>query len=217
MTAARAWPLTSSRSVCSWCSMWMSEVEMKVWMRGRCGVLDRPPGGVDVGLVGAGQAADRRALDPAGDRLDRLEVAGRGDREAGLDHVDAQTRQLLGDLHLLGGVERDAGRLLAVPQRGVEDVDAVCVSLPVPLVLLLLYFVSNDLVSRGYRAAQRYSPRGGRRRRSARLSKPVSHSLACSVAQDARHRWRFVGCAASSPRHSASTGSPSSPWGSPWS
>ena len=24
--------------VCSWCSMWMSEVEMKVWMRGRCGV-----------------------------------------------------------------------------------------------------------------------------------------------------------------------------------
>ena len=34
-TAARAWPLTSSRVDCSWCSMWMSDVEMKVWMRGR--------------------------------------------------------------------------------------------------------------------------------------------------------------------------------------
>ena len=34
-TAARACPFTSSREDCSWCSMWMSLVEMKVWMRGR--------------------------------------------------------------------------------------------------------------------------------------------------------------------------------------
>src|SRR3954453_11835147 len=34
-TAARAWPFTSSRVVWSWCSMWMSLVEMKVWMHGR--------------------------------------------------------------------------------------------------------------------------------------------------------------------------------------
>ena len=34
-TEARAEPLTSSRVDCSWCSMWMSLVEMKVWMRGR--------------------------------------------------------------------------------------------------------------------------------------------------------------------------------------
>ena len=98
---------------------------MNVWMRGRCGVADRPPGGVDVGLVGAGEAADHRALDRARDLLHGLEVAGRGDREAGLDHVDPQPRQLLGDLHLLGGVQRDAGRLLAVSQGGVENVDAV--------------------------------------------------------------------------------------------
>ena len=96
---------------------------MKVWIRGRSAVLDRVPGGVDVGLVGAREAADHRALDAAGDRLDRLEVAGRGDREAGLDHVDAEPRQLLGDLDLLLGVERDPRRLLAVAQRGVEDVD----------------------------------------------------------------------------------------------
>ena len=41
-TAARAWPLTSSRSVCSWCSMWMSEVEMNVWIRGRWASLIAP-------------------------------------------------------------------------------------------------------------------------------------------------------------------------------
>jgi hypothetical protein len=34
-TAARAWPLTSSRVDCSWWTMWMSDVEMNVWMRGR--------------------------------------------------------------------------------------------------------------------------------------------------------------------------------------
>ena len=55
------------------------------------------------------------------DRLHRLEVALAGNREAGLDHVDAEARELLGDLELLGDVERDAGRLLAVAQRRVED------------------------------------------------------------------------------------------------
>ena len=94
---------------------------------GPLGILDRTPGGVDVGLVGAGEAADHRALDLARDRLHGLEVAGRGDREPGLDHVDAEARELLGDLHLLLGVERDPRRLLAVAERGVEDVDAVCV------------------------------------------------------------------------------------------
>ena len=34
-TDARAVPLTSSRVDCSWCSMWMSDVEMNVWTRGR--------------------------------------------------------------------------------------------------------------------------------------------------------------------------------------
>ena len=48
----------------------------------------------------------------------------------GLDDVDAEARELLGDLELLGGVERDARRLLAVAQRGVnlaclDDVDVV--------------------------------------------------------------------------------------------
>ena len=126
-TAARAWPLTSSRVVCSWWVMWMSEVEMNVWIRGRGGIANRAPGGVDVGLVGAREAADHGALDLAGDLLDRLEVARRGDRKAGLDDVDAKAPELLSDLDLLLRVQGDARRLLAVPQRRVEDVDAVCV------------------------------------------------------------------------------------------
>ena len=79
--------------------------------------------------VRASPAIDR-ALDLAGDRLHGLEVAGRGDREAGLDDVDAQARELLGDLELLGRVERDARRLLAVAQRRVEDQYSVGVVRP---------------------------------------------------------------------------------------
>ncbi len=89
------------------------------------GVFDRAPGGVDVPLVGAGQAADDRPFDRLRDPLDRLEVPRRGDREAGLDHVDAEARELLGDLQLLDRVQRDPRRLLPVAQGGVEDVDAV--------------------------------------------------------------------------------------------
>ena len=60
-----------------------------------------------------------------GDGLDRFEVALAGDREPGLDHVDPESGQLLGDLELLAHVEGDAGRLLAVPQGGVEDLHMV--------------------------------------------------------------------------------------------
>src|SRR5262249_27608180 len=94
---------------------------------GTLGVLDRVPGGVDVRLVGAREPADHRALHRAGDPLPRLEVAGRGDREAGLDHVHAEARELLRDLDLLLRVQGDAGRLLAVAQRRIEDVHAVLV------------------------------------------------------------------------------------------
>ena len=63
--------------------------------------------------------------DLAGDGLHRLEVAGRGDGEAGLDHVHAEVLQGVGDLQLLGQVHAGAGRLLAVAQGGVEDDQAV--------------------------------------------------------------------------------------------
>ena len=89
------------------------------------GVPHRLPGPVDVLEPGAGQAGDDRALHRLGDGLDRLEVAVAGDREPGLDDVDPEARELVGDLELLADVERDAGRLLAVPQGRVEDQDLV--------------------------------------------------------------------------------------------
>ncbi|MHC2538097.1 hypothetical protein ACVJMY_007666 [Bradyrhizobium diazoefficiens] len=84
---------------------------------------------VDVGGMGAGQAGDDGVLGAAGDLADRLEVALGGDREAGLDDVDAHIIQELGDLELLLEGHGGAGALLAVAQRGVENDDAVLVGL----------------------------------------------------------------------------------------
>jgi len=71
--------------------------------------------------MGSRQAGDHRSFDRARDLLHRLEIARRGDWKARLDHVHAQPRQLLGDLQLFLCVQRDAGRLLPVTQRRVED------------------------------------------------------------------------------------------------
>ena len=88
---------------------------------GALGGAHRVPTTVDVGELGARETRDDRAIYRPRDRLYRLEVALAGDGEPGLDHVDAEPGQLLRDLELLGHVERDARRLLAVAQRGVED------------------------------------------------------------------------------------------------
>ena len=142
-TAAFACPFTSSRVVWSWCSMWMSEVEMNVWIRGRCESLI------------AFQAASMSALWVRA----RPQITGPSTLRAiastaskspgevigkpGLDHVDAEPGELLRDLDLLLRVQRDAGRLLAVAQRRVEDLDAVLLWYfggPVHGLLLLIAF-----------------------------------------------------------------------------
>ena len=56
---------------------------------------------------------------------DGLEIAVRGDGEAGLDDVDAHGVEEVGDLDLLLERHGRAGALLAVAQGGVEDQDAV--------------------------------------------------------------------------------------------
>jgi hypothetical protein len=93
-------------------------------------VADRFPRSVDV-LVGcARQSGDLRPLHGLGDLADSLEIPDRGDREPRLDDVDLEPGELLGDLELLFGVERDARRLLAVAQGGIEDEDLVHGNLP---------------------------------------------------------------------------------------
>ncbi len=89
------------------------------------GVLDSGGGAVDVVRVAAGQTADDRAFDLARDGLDALEIAGRRDRKAGLDHVDAEIFEGVRHLQLLGQVHAGAGGLFAVAQGRVEDDQAV--------------------------------------------------------------------------------------------
>jgi len=122
-TISRVMARTWSGVFLIWYFMWIGLVEMNVWMPGDLGLLHRVPADAHVLLDGAGQSGDTRAPDLAGDQGHRLEVALRGDRKAGLDDVDAHALELAGDLELLGLVHRRAGRLLAVAQRGVEDLD----------------------------------------------------------------------------------------------
>ena len=91
------------------------------------GVLHGVGGGHDVGGVGAGEAGDHRAIlgEAPGDGLHAVEIAGAGDGEAGLDDIDAELVQCIGHAQLLVEVHREAGRLLAVAQRGVEEDDPV--------------------------------------------------------------------------------------------
>ena len=105
--------------------MWMSLVAMNVWMRGRSESLTAFQAASMSCLLVRASPQMTGPFDLPRDRLHGLEVAGRGDREAGLDHVHAEPRELVGDLELLLLVQRDARRLLAVAQGRVEDQDPV--------------------------------------------------------------------------------------------
>ncbi len=75
------------------------------------------------------EAADHGVLGALGDFVDGGEIAVRGDREAGLDDVDAHGVEQFGDLELFLMGHGRARALLAVAQRRVEDHDAVLVGL----------------------------------------------------------------------------------------
>src|SRR5260370_291795 len=85
------------------------------------GALERFAGTANVRLVGSGQTANRAAPDRAGDRLNGLEVAIRGRRKSGLDHVDLQSLELLGNAHFLLARHRRARTLLPVAESRIED------------------------------------------------------------------------------------------------
>ena len=77
----------------------------------------------DVGFDRAGEAGDDGVLGARRDGRDGLEVALGGDRETGLDNVDAHRVENLGHLQLVFKIHRRAGRLFAVAERRVENDD----------------------------------------------------------------------------------------------
>ena len=83
------------------------------------------PGGVDVARHAAGQTANDRPFDLAGDGLDGGEVPVADDGEARLDDIDLEAGELAGDLQLLAQIHGGAGALFAVAQCRVEYNDAV--------------------------------------------------------------------------------------------
>ena len=81
------------------------------------------PGPLNVRAASARQAGNDGTAYDFGDRLHRLEVTLRGDREPGLDHVYTQAIKLVREPQFLLLVHAATRRLLAVPQRGVENRD----------------------------------------------------------------------------------------------
>ena len=90
-------------------------------------LAERLPSPINVIRVAARQTADHRPLDLPGNRLHRLEIARRGDREARFDDVDTEVLERLGDLQLFPQVHAGAWRLLAVAKRRVENDQAIVV------------------------------------------------------------------------------------------
>ena len=97
---------------------------------------DRLGATIDVLEGGAREPADHGVLGALGDLVDGGEIAVRGDREAGLDDVDAHLVEQGGDFELFLVRHGRAGALLAVAQRGVENDDAVLLGLRVRLARL---------------------------------------------------------------------------------
>ena len=94
---------------------------MNVWMRRRRARAERHAGAVDIGRTAPGEARNDGAVDEGGDRPHRFGVRLGRDREPGLDDVDAERRELTGQLELFVDPHREARGLLAVPQGRVED------------------------------------------------------------------------------------------------
>ena len=90
---------------------------------GRFSTADRIVGCFDVLVYAAGQRADGRAADGIRDGCDRSCITGRRSCKAGLDDVDLERFELLCDLNLLVEVHGTAGRLLAVAQGRVKNLN----------------------------------------------------------------------------------------------
>ena len=166
----------------------MSLVAMKVWMRGRTAPSSARPARSTSGVPVRARPATRRLAQLARHRAHGLEVALARDREARLDHVDAEPLELARERELLVQVHAAARRLLAVAQRGVEDAEQLSSLMASPLAGL----ASRGSPARSPRALRpsasaRSTRRGPRPRRGAR-SRTASRSAPARSARSRRPR-----------------------------
>ena len=140
--------MTHARSFCSFVSMWMSLVASEM----ATASTPQSMRGLDVGDVRAVPAEHRRLQAQVRDLLDDLALVAAHDRDAGLDLVDADPVEHLGDRDLLGVREHDAGGLLAVTQRRVVELYRRCaeVALDRQLHICVVSTRANLLVSPGF-------------------------------------------------------------------
>ena len=82
---------------------------MKVWMRAELAPFSASPARAMSASLARASEQTVESLIAFGDRLHGLEIAVAGDRKAGLDHVDAQLLERLGDAQLLVPGHRGAG------------------------------------------------------------------------------------------------------------
>ncbi len=87
----------------------------------RIGRLDRLARPRDIVFIGARQRTHGGILDGLGNGVDRIEVARRGRRETGLDHIDAHLFKLAGNTQLFFLGHRGARALLAVAQGRIKN------------------------------------------------------------------------------------------------
>src|SRR5262245_57486982 len=89
------------------------------------GILHLLPASIDIQFAGTGQAGYGHGANLLGYSLYRFEVAVGRDREPGFDDVHAQSLELARQQEFFLYVHAGAGRLLAISQGSVEDVNAV--------------------------------------------------------------------------------------------
>src|SRR5262249_15387558 len=102
------------------------EEDMQPRLRCRLQGFDRR---VNVLPFRARQGCDRRVADFASHSLHSFQISSRGNWKAGFDDVYTEFREMARHADLLRGVHREAGRLLAIAQRGVENADWIHASL----------------------------------------------------------------------------------------
>ena len=92
---------------------------------GFCGRFESAQRRIYVLLARAGERRYAAMLDFGGYGAGGFQIAGRGDREAGFEDVHAELFDLAGEPQLFVAVHGEAGRLLAVAQRRIEDLHGI--------------------------------------------------------------------------------------------